>query len=176
MRRILAGVLVAVATTFALAAGAGADSHEDGEPTLAAEAELELPAWDQEKVTELAEKLASSVRNLRRSARKQPPDTIASGQSASRMRFMDRLRLIERETRSLHDELSNGEGKDSTFPIFRRIDEVRRVVAADARRMFLPQETIDQIQAARAVLEELRSYYGQPPDTRPALHGPRSSE
>ena len=174
MRRILAGVLVAVATTFALAAGAGADSHEEGEPTLAAEAEL--PAGAQEKVTELAEKLASSVRNLRRSARKQPPDTIASGQSASRMRFMDRLRLIERETRSLHDELSNGEGKDSTFPIFRRIDEVRRVVAADARRMFLPQETIDQIQAARAVLEELRSYYGQPPDTRPALHGPRSSE
>ena len=109
MRRILAGALVAVATTFALAAGAGADSHEDGEPTLAAEAEL--PAWDQEKVTELAEKLASSVRNLRRSARKQPPDTIASGQSASRMRLMDRLRLIERETRSLHDELSNGEGK-----------------------------------------------------------------
>lgn len=176
MRWILAGLLLLAATSLGLPLSARADSHEKDEARVQGEGAAQPLAWDQAKATELAGKLADSVKGLRASARRQPPTSLASGQSASRMRLIDRLRVIERESRALHEELKKGESKASTFPIFRRIDELRRSAAEDARRMFLPQETLDMIQAARAVLEELRSYYGAAPDPRADLHGPSKDD
>lgn len=157
MRRSLGGLLLWIAMAAGLPGGAVADEHEAS--VAGAEAQAPSAAWDQATVTELAGKLADAVNGLRDSARALPPDHLASGQNAPRMRLMDKLRLIERETRSLRDELAKGEGKDSTLPIFERIDRERRIAAEDARRMFFPETTLEKIRAARDVLEQLRPFY-----------------
>lgn len=174
MRPLLSRVLVLAVLTLGFSARALADHHEAGDAVP--EAAPAAHEWDQAKVTAIAETLANDVRGLRNSARSQPPDNLASGQSRARMRLLDELRLIERETRSLHSELAKGEGRDTTRPIFRRIDELRRSAAEDARRMFLPKATLDQIQASRGALEELRVFYGGPADDRDDLHGPSSDD
>jgi hypothetical protein len=143
-------------------AAAGAARGGAGQP---------LP-WDQEKVAAEARDLAAAVRGLRRSARDQPPNTIASGQAAARMRLLDRLRLIEGESRHLSHELARGVGRDETLPVFERLDLLRLRAAEDARRMFLPKATIDMMQRARGHLEAMRAYYTGEEDPRPGLVGP----
>ncbi len=125
----------------------------------------ELEKWDQAALTELSGELVESVKDLRESARRQPPPTIASGQSRARFRLIDLLRVIEQECKALRDALAAGEGHDQTISIFERIEEVRVRAAQDARRMFLPVQTMDQIKAARGVLEKIRPFYDTKPPT-----------
>ncbi len=125
----------------------------------------EREKWDQAALTELAGELVESVKDLRNSARRQPPGSIADGQSRARHRLIDLLRLIEQECRALSDSLAAGEGHDQTISIFERIEEMRVRAAQDARRMFLPVQTMDQIKAARGVLEKIRPYYDAKPPT-----------
>ncbi len=132
-----------------------------GVPAQATERE----AWDPAALTELSGKLVESVKDLRDSARRQPPATIASGQSRARFRLIDLLRLIEQECRALRDALAAGEGHDQTISIFERIEEMRVRAAEEARRMFLPVQTMDKIKAARGVLEKIRPYYDAKPPT-----------
>ena len=60
--------------------------------------------------------------------------------------------------------------------MFKRLDNLRIQAAEDARRMFLPQETIDMIQNSRATFESLRRYYTGEVDTTPDLRGPTRDE
>jgi hypothetical protein len=133
---------------------------------LPAVAEGSAQAWEQEAVTALAAELVGAVNGLRDSMRRDaPPDTRAGAQSRLRFRLLDRLRLIEAEARALQRALAGGASQDETFHIFRRIDELRRDAADDARRMFVPEGTTQKMEAARAVLEKLRPYYepAEPP-------------
>ena len=125
----------------------------------------ELEKWDQAALTELSGELVESVKDLRESARRQPPPTIASGQSRARFRLIDLLRVIEQECKALRDALAAGEGHDQTISIFERIEEMRVRAAQDARRMFLPVQTMDKIKAARGVLEKIRPFYDTKPPT-----------
>ena len=77
------------------------------------------------------------------------------GSSAQRYRLKDRLRLMESESKHLASALGDGEGRDETYPVFQRIDEIRRDAVEDAERMFLQQPVLEKIQAARPVMEEL---------------------
>ena len=125
----------------------------------------EREKWDQAALTELSGELVEAVKDLRKSARSQPPATIASGQSRARYRLIDLLRLIEQECRALRGALAAGEGHDQTISIFERLEEMRVKAAAEARRMFLPVQTMDKIKAARGVLEKIRPYYDAKPPT-----------
>ena len=133
-----------------------------GAPAQATEREK----WDPAALTELSSQLADSVKDLRASARRQPPTTIASGHSQSRYRLIDTLRLIELECKALRDAIAAGEGHDQTISIFERIEQMRVKAAEEARRMFLPVQTADKMKAARGVIEKIRPYYDakQPTD------------
>ena len=125
----------------------------------------ERKEWDPAALTALSAELADSVKDLRASARRQPPNTIASGHAQSRHRLIDTLRLIELECKTLRDAIAAGEGHDQTISIFERIDVMRVKAAEEARRMFLPVQTTDKIKAARGVLEKIRPYYDAKPPT-----------
>jgi hypothetical protein len=119
----------------------------------------------------LSGELVESVKDLRGSARRQPPDSIASGQSRARHRLLDLLRLIEQECKALHHALVAGESHDQTISIFERIEEMRVRAAEEARRLFLPESTLDKIKAARGVLEKIRTFYDAKPPTDRGLLG-----
>ena len=136
-------------------------------PTQAAEREK----WDQAALTTLSGELVKSVKDLRNSARRQPPGSIADGQSRARHRLIDLLRVIEQESRALSDALAAGEGHDQTISIFERIQQMRVKAAEEARRMFLPVQTMDKIKAARGVLQKIRLYYDVKPPTDAGVFG-----
>ena len=124
-----------------------------------AEAGESIP-WDQKAATELAGQLAESVRDLRQTVRRNPVPMIASGQAAATHRLLDQLRLIRSESNHLHSRLADGEGRLETQPVFRRINELRRSAAENARRMHMPEATLDEIDSARELLAKLARYYG----------------
>jgi hypothetical protein len=78
------------------------------------------------------------------------------------------LRLIESEARQLATSREQGAGRDETLPIVERIEELRVAAAEQARRIFLTQDVLNKIEAARDALAGLRPYYGLPPQA-PAI-------
>jgi hypothetical protein len=119
--------------------------------------------WDQAAVTALAEELFDAVKDLRESLRRSNDPSIDLGQSDSTYRLLDDLRLIRSEARHLADELKKGAGRDQTLPVIKRIEEIRRDAATEARRIRLQQPTPERIAAARGVLEKIEPYYGVAP-------------
>jgi len=86
--------------------------------------------------------------------------------------LMDKLRVLERDSKKLADQIQAGQDRAATLPLFVRLDNLRIQAAEDARRMFLAQETIDRIQNSRATFEAMRRYFTGETDTRPGLRGP----
>ena len=102
-----------------------------------------------------------SLDGLRTALCKQPTTSIVpGGGSRPRHELVDRLRLMESESKHLARVLEDGRGRDETLPVFERINEIRRHAVQQAQRMFLQQPVIDQIESARGPLEELAGLYG----------------
>ena len=64
-------------------------------PKAAAAPAVPTEAWDQAKVTALAQELAQGVKGVRAAFRGEPTPSIASGESRARHRLLDLLRLID---------------------------------------------------------------------------------
>ena len=92
--------------------------------------------------------------------RTEPPATIASGQERSRHRLIDTLRLLRSESDHLWKRLQAGGTREETYPVFQRINELRRRAAEDARRIMLTKPVIEEIESARAVLAQMAPIYG----------------
>ena len=163
--------LVAFAALPALLIPSGGASAEHHEAAAA-----ELPPWNQEEVASLARELQKTVHELRRLERNMPHDTIASGQSRAREQYRQLLRGLDIESRSLADQVAKGKSREETRNLYRRIEELSRDAAEEARRMFLPQRTIDEIQKAEDLTNRLRVAYRGAPDPRPTLVGPSKGE
>ncbi len=153
------GPIVLALLSLAVATGAAADHHEAGKDVSARPENA--PVWNQQKAAAAAASLASSLDGLRDALRRQPDSTmVPGGGSRSRHRLRDRLRLMESESKQLTQQLGDGRSRDETFPIFERINLIRRDAVEQAQRMFLQQPVIEKIDAARGPLEELAGYYG----------------
>ena len=114
---------------------------------------------DSFEATAAATELAASLDGLRDALRKAPPPGIGGGMR-SRHELRDRLRLMENESKHLAAELKDGQGRDATYPVFQRINSIRRDAVDDAQRMYLQQPVLDKIESAREPLEKLAGYYG----------------
>lgn len=153
------GIIVFALLSLVIATGAAAEHHEAGKDVSARPENA--PAWDQAKATAAAQSLAASVDGLRTALRNQPSSSIVpGGGSRPRHKLLDRLRLMESESKHLAGVLEEGQGRDETLPVFERINQIRRDAVEQAQRMFLQQPVIEKIESARGPLEELAGYYG----------------
>lgn len=135
---------------FVLLAGASAPAEETA-----------ADPWNAEKAAAAATRLAEALNGLRDALRKAPGGMGGfAGGSSGVHSLRDRLRLMESESKHLARQLRDGEGRDETYPVFRRIDEIRRSAVDPAERMFLQQPVLEKIQVARPAMEELAGYYG----------------
>ena len=158
-RLLWSGFIALALLSLAIATGAAA-SHHEAERDVSARPE-NAPAWDQTKATSAAQSLAASLEGLRAALRRQPTTTIApGGGSRARNKLLDRLRLMESESKHLARVLEEGQGRDETLPVFERINEIRRFAVEQAQRMFLQKPVIDKIESARGSLEVLAGLYG----------------
>jgi hypothetical protein len=135
---------LAVVSILALAAPAGAAPAQ---------------AWDQAKVTELAQQLEQATDELWNTFRKQPEPTVGSGQSRSYYRLQQQVRQIRREARTLSRSLQKGAGHDEALPSFESMMETIRSAQDEARRVFSSAEVRDKAQAAREILNQLMPYF-----------------
>jgi hypothetical protein len=163
-RPVLSRFLVVLGVVFVVAGASRAADDSERKP------------WVQADVAALARQVQHACSDLRNKERAQPPSGIASGQSHARERYMDKLFQAEGEARRLADQAEAGKSRDASYNVFQRLDELQRDAAEEARRMFLPKATIDELQSLRAAIEQLRLYYEGRIDTRPELVGPTKDD
>ena len=126
-------------------------------------ATAELLPWDQEKVTTIAAELPPATRALRESLRRQPQPTLGQAGKRAFWRLRDQLRSIEATSRRLHDALQAGEGREETFPIYRRLITTVRDAARELNRIPTVKPVEAHIETVAGLLKRLRSFYEKDP-------------
>lgn len=129
----------------------------------ATSASAELTPWNQEQVTAIAGELHEKTRDLRDTLRRQPAPTLGQPGKRAFFRLRDELGSIDSSARRLHSALAAGEGRDETFPTYRRMILSVRNAARELRRMDLGEPANGRIQAAADVLRRLRPYFEEEP-------------
>lgn len=126
---------------------------------FAASARAEVTAWDQAKVTALAQQLETATNDLNETFRRQPTPSAGSMQSRAFFRLRHNIRSLRRESRSLSRALQGGAGHDETLPAFTSMMQTVAAARDEAPRVFSSQDVVQRSDAARAILNQLSPYY-----------------
>ena len=132
-------------------------------PIAASAAAAELLDWDQEKATAIAGELPPATRDLRISLRQKPPPTVGQAGRRAFWRLRDQLRSLEATSRRLHSALLAGEGREETFPIFRRMVVTVRDADRELSRIPTVKPVEANIEIVAGVLKRLRPFYEKDP-------------
>ena len=125
---------------------------------VAVPAATETQEWDQAAVTELAKQLAAVAGDLRSSVRRTPELGHRRARRA-RSQALDDLRVAQGSVNSLLRRLEAGEGREETYPTYRRIRSLRRNIAQNARRALITEPTLGKLEAARGILDQMALFY-----------------
>ena len=125
---------------------------------LPAAALAELATWDQERVTQIAEEFAGSMKALRKEMQSAPPVTDPARQRALYV-ALDDIRIMTNSSTLLANKLKAGEGREETFAQWRRLDMLRRDFEEDARKADIEDAIMDKILTAGELLIRLTPYY-----------------
>lgn len=138
----------------------GASSFGCAKTPVASGADQRIP-WNQEHVTELAQALNSSVRELRRAALNEPAlrDARRGQAQGPATRYLDALRDLERATGQLARQLEAGQGFEDTLGTARRVGTLLRDVQVQARRLMLTESQWQVIDPALDIIQKLSPYY-----------------
>ena len=120
----------------------------------------DLQAWDQEAVSALASDLAEAIKAVRGAALNEPTlrdRNNTTGRSAQQ--YLDNLKQLETATRRLATRLGNGEDREQTLNVARRIGTLLRNAQENGRRLMLTQPSFDAIDKAVAVIRQLSPFY-----------------
>lgn len=119
----------------------------------------ERAAWDQERMTALSKELVERANDVYDAIQKGPQSTIGSGQASSFYRLKHDVRLARIEAKHLATRVQAGAGYAETLPAYENLMQTVRSAAENARRMFMPEPTLDAITAAGNVLGRIAPYY-----------------
>jgi len=125
---------------------------------LPALAFAELAKWDQARVTEIAEELAPAIKELRQElmATQKSVEAVAR---RSLYEALEDVRIMVGSATHLASELKAGKGYDETYPIWRRLDMLRRDFEQNARMSELDDTLMEKILNAGELLIRLTPYY-----------------
>jgi hypothetical protein len=126
-------------------------------------ARAELAKWDQQRVTAIAVELAEAVSKASLEVDKQKGSRVDVGKERAYYEFREDMRLAKNTSRHLSRELEGGQGREETYPTFRRLKTLRNDAAENARRADMPDSTVASITAAGELLLRLRPYYEEEP-------------
>jgi len=117
--------------------------------------------WDQARVTEVAERLASEVKAMRAAARKEPQAISAGTPTKQRTAalFLETLKKLERATAKLARQLADQETRQQTRGIARRVDSLLRDAVSQGGNLNSTQWTQRFADPALALAGELRNFY-----------------
>ena len=128
-------------------------------------AAAELPKWDQTRVTAIAVELSEAVGKASLEVDKQKGGRVEVSKERAFYEFREDMRLARNTARHLAKELQGGEGREESYPTFKRLKTLRNDAAENARRADMPESTLAAITAAGELLNRLRPYYEEEPTT-----------
>ncbi len=126
-----------------------------------------LAEWSQDRVTQYANELAAATGALKDAIDKQPESVNPAAQRAF-YAAQDDVRVMNNSAKHLATALKNGDGRDETAPVFRRIQSLRRDAEEDGRKALIPNQVMDKIAPVGAALIKLAPYYEERPEPGPA--------
>ena len=133
--------------------------------TFASPARAELTAWDQAKVTAIANQLSEAAISLYSTFYKQGPPQLGSGQADDYRQLKQEVRRIQSEAKELAGALGKGDGREDTVHIYENLMEIVRDARDHARRVFSTKDVQDQATRVRQLLNQIAPYYD--PDAVP---------
>jgi hypothetical protein len=124
-----------------------------------ASAVADLQAWDQEKVSALAAELAEAIKAVRGAALNEP--SLRGGGTSGRasQQYLDNLKQLERSTAKLATRLGEGDDREQSLNVARRVGTLLRDTQESGRRLMLTQSSFDEIDRAVAVIHQLSPFY-----------------
>jgi hypothetical protein len=143
--------ITALTATAMLAPGCGGMSG--GAATNA----VPTSVWDQTLVTQAAGQLAEGMSGLYGTAIKEP---AFAGERTAYGATLDKLRMLEEESKHLHAQLEAGKGREETLHSYERIKELSRDARENETWALLPPSFTASADSAFASLKGLDAYYG----------------
>jgi len=122
------------------------------------QARAERTAWDQERVAGIAADLALAIEKVKSSVERDP-EQVSVLQERRRQGALVDLRRLSDLSADLAAKLKAGQGVQETTPIYEQIQAVRRQARDAGREVLNPASTVEDIVAARRLLERLTPYY-----------------
>lgn len=117
--------------------------------------------WDQEAVTALGTKLQSLVSSIYTAAYKDPTGGDLPGFMGNpHFQFMDTLRVLRSEALHYRAILRKGTGRDASFPVVKRLNELNDDIVEDALQIHLDAPVPDQLAELKKLMAEINAYYG----------------
>lgn len=124
----------------------------------------EPAAWSQERVTSYAKELVTATKDLDGALAARPSYVTQMNQRAF-YQARDDIRMLHSSAAHLVSRLEDGEGRDETLPIFKRISLLRNSAAEEGRKAAIPEDIMDKAVPVGAALLKIRPYYEGEPDT-----------
>ena len=125
-------------------------------------AQAELASWDQERVTSYAAELETATNELNRALAGRPTYVTQVNQRAF-YQARDDIRVMHTSARHLHNKLKEGEGRDSTLPVFKRIRLLQRTAQEEGRKAAIPEDIMAKATPVGVAIIKLRPYYEEEP-------------
>ena len=129
----------------------------------APDARAELAAWNQEKVTAIADDVSQAAQALRGALRRKPPRSLGQPGVRAFWRLRDEMQVIVSSSRRLHDALSQGAGMEETYPIYRRLLRTARRAYRATRQIGLGKPVPEKIGATADAIRRIRPFYEEDP-------------
>ena len=120
-------------------------------------------AWDQKAVTGIATKLATSVKDLNLTVKKNPDAQAGSPQRRAQYNARESVKLLVTISQRLASQLKAGEDQDATLPTYKRLQLIRRDAEEDGRKGNIPAPTLEKVVAMQTLLDQLAPYYEDAP-------------
>ena len=120
-------------------------------------------AWDQKAVTGIATKLATSVKDLNLTVKKNPDAQVGSPQRRAQYNARESVKLLVTISQRLASQLKAGEDQDATLPTYKRLQLIRRDAEEDGRKGNIPAPTLEKVVAMQALMDQLAPYYEDAP-------------
>jgi hypothetical protein len=121
--------------------------------------------WDQEGAAKTAAEFAAAVEKLYVQAKVDDQNTASTASGAESYLLVEDLKMLRRHSRRLQRELEKGSGREETLRLYQRLELLIRNARTAKQSAPILQGSEQEIEAARAVMNRLRAYYGAPPVT-----------
>jgi hypothetical protein len=126
---------------------------------LAPSARGELVAWDQTRLSRIANDLANATDALQGTFIQQSPPNSESMQSELYYQLKHLVWLLDVQADLLVKSLEEGDSREQTLWIYEILVSAARSARYEARRVFVAEDVGKRAAAVRGVLNELGPYY-----------------